>query len=381
MSHTADKMKILMLNHEFPPVGGGASPVTYELCKQLASLGHHVDVVTMHYGDTPRFESVDGFNVYRTPAIRRKPDICHTHELATYLPGAVLKTLKLAKKHRYDIIHCHFIVPGATLAWLVSRLTGIPFVVTCHGSDVPGHNPDRFKLMHKLIMPAWRFLVKRTPLIASPSCSLKKKITHNCSQANVKVIPNGIYPEQFRGGVKTKSILMCSRIFEFKGFQYAIEAFKDIPSDWTVDIIGTGPYLDELKALAESLGVSVNFVGWLDKSDPEFYRYFSRASIFIFPSEAENFPSVLLEAMSASTAIITCTAGGCPEVVGDAAILVPPRNADAIRQNLLKLIDDEDIRLDLAAKAAQRVLQFDWGNIVARYIEAYRSVTDGREGK
>ena len=49
------KLKILILNHEFPPVGGGAAPVTFELCKQLALMEHKVDVVTMHYGELPRF--------------------------------------------------------------------------------------------------------------------------------------------------------------------------------------------------------------------------------------------------------------------------------------------------------------------------------------
>ena len=91
-------MKILMLNHEFPPVGGGAAPVTFQLCRQLVLIGHKVDVVTMHYGDLPGFEVIDGINIYRTPAIRKRPNICYTHEMATYLPGALCRTLSLAKK-------------------------------------------------------------------------------------------------------------------------------------------------------------------------------------------------------------------------------------------------------------------------------------------
>jgi SAM-dependent methyltransferase len=97
------KLKILMLNHEFPPVGGGASPVTFELSKQLVQMGHRVDVVTMHYGEPPRFETIDGINIYRTPAIHKRPDICYTHELAAYVPGALIKTFRLAKREKYDI--------------------------------------------------------------------------------------------------------------------------------------------------------------------------------------------------------------------------------------------------------------------------------------
>ena len=138
-------MKILMLNHEFPPVGGGASPVTFALCRQLVKMGNDVDVVTMHYDKLPRFEQVEGFGIYRTPAIRKRPNICYTHELATYVPGALFKTLRLSRQKRYDVIHCHFIVPGAPLGWLVSAFSGTPLIITCHGSDVPGRNPDRFE--------------------------------------------------------------------------------------------------------------------------------------------------------------------------------------------------------------------------------------------
>ena len=94
----SNQLKILMLNHEFPPVGGGASPVTFELCRQLVKMGHIVDVVTMHYDKLPRFEKVEGFGVYRTPAIRKRPNICYTHELATYVPARFLRPLALPVK-------------------------------------------------------------------------------------------------------------------------------------------------------------------------------------------------------------------------------------------------------------------------------------------
>ena len=367
-------MKILMLNHEFPPVGGGASPVTFELCRQLAKVGHKVDVVTMHYDKLPRFEQVEGFNVYRTPAIRKRPNICHPHELATYLPGAFFKTLSLAKKNKYDIIHCHFIVPGAPLAWLISKLAGIPFIVTCHGSDVPGHNPDRFKLLHTIIKPAWRFFARRGDMITSPSESLKEKVLSNCPGLEVAVIPNGIDVEKYAVAEKTKSILLCSRIFKFKGFQYAIEAIKEMRLDWEVNVIGEGPYLPELRTMVEGSQTPIKFWGWIDKNDPRFAELFNRSSIFIFPSEMENFPTVLLEAMAAGMAVITSSAGGCPEVVGDAGVFVEPRNATAIRQKLEELIHSDQRRSELMAAARKRAELFSWQNIASHYVQCYQKV-------
>lgn len=365
-------MKILTLNHEFPPVGGGASGVTLELCKALVQRGHRVDVITMRYGNLPRFECIAGVNVTRTWALRKRPDIGRLHELATYLPGALGTATRMARENHYDIIHCHFMVPGAPLAWRVSRRTGVPFIVTCHGSDVPGHNPERFTLAHKLILPAWRFLAKRSRIVA-PSEYLRKLIIRQCPAADVTVIPNGISAD-LKPAPKEKWILMAGRIVQSKGFQYAIDALKDMPAEWQVHVAGDGTYIDELKALAVRQGVAATFHGWLDRSDARLRELFERSSIFVFPSEAENFPTVLLEAMNAGMAIITSDAGGCPEVVGEAAMLVPPRNAAAIRASLDRLIGQPSLIEELGAAGIARAKTFSWSSIAARYVEFYQRV-------
>ena len=169
---------------------------------------------------------------------------------------------------------------------------------------------------------------------------------------------------------------MCSRIFNFKGFQYAIDAIKDMSLDWEVNIVGTGPYLPQLKQLAVDSKTKINFLGWLDKTDERFYKLFNESAIFIFPSEAENFPTVLLEAMSAGMAIITSTAGGCPEVVGAAGMLVQPKSVDEIKNSLKKLIDSKQLREQLSAAALERVKQFTWESVAQKYLDCYHSQTD-----
>jgi len=73
-------MKILMLNYEFLPLGGGASPVSYEIAKGYAKLGHKVDVVTMGYKNLLNFEIKEGINIYRVKCLRSKKEICHPWE-------------------------------------------------------------------------------------------------------------------------------------------------------------------------------------------------------------------------------------------------------------------------------------------------------------
>jgi glycosyltransferase involved in cell wall biosynthesis len=90
----------------------------------------------------------------------------------------------------------------------------------------------------------------------------------------------------------------------------------------------------------------------------------------------ENFPTVLLEAMSAGCAIITSTAGGCPEVVGEAGILVKPQNATVIRNAIMELTQSPNKRAKLSEAALARVQKFTWQHVAERYLELYRTLID-----
>ena len=137
-------MRILMLNYEYPPLGGGASPVTRDLCLHLANAGHEIDVVTMGFGRLPPVETFDKVRVIRVPALRRSAVRAEAVELLSYITAALPPALALLRHRRYAVVHAHFIVPTGILAAVVRQASGLPLVITAHGSDVPGYNPDRF---------------------------------------------------------------------------------------------------------------------------------------------------------------------------------------------------------------------------------------------
>ncbi|MFH2002743.1 MAG: glycosyltransferase family 4 protein [Planctomycetota bacterium] len=363
-------MRILVVNYEFPPLGGGGAPVCYCLSRELVRLGHHVDVVTMGFNGLDPFEVVEGIHVYRVPCIRHKAEICHTYEMISFAVGALPVARRLVRENRYTVNHTHFIFPSAAVSYLLKKMTGLPYVVTTHGSDVPGYNPDRFKLEHDLLRPFWKALVKEASSITSPSQSLKDLILKSSSRTTVQVIPNAIDISAFEPKPKKKRILMVSRLFRRKGFQYVLEALEGLNTDFEVVIVGEGPYMRNLKDLARDKGLDVRFPGWMDNHTPEFKELLETSAIFALPSEMENFSIALIEAMAAGAAIITSLTGGCPEVVGDTAFKVVPDDVPAIRVKLRELLDDEALRAEMGAKARARVEQnFTW-EVVARQFEA-----------
>jgi glycosyltransferase involved in cell wall biosynthesis len=116
--------------------------------------------------------------------------------------------------------------------------------------------------------------------------------------------------------------------------------------------------------LNAKLGTNANFRGWLDNDSSE-----------VFPSHAENFPLVLLEAMAAGNAIITTDQTGCREVVGNAALKVPPGNPAAIREALDRLINDRNLCKQLGRDARARLEQnFSWQSVTNSYLETFRDL-------
>jgi glycosyltransferase involved in cell wall biosynthesis len=193
------------------------------------------------------------------------------------------------------------------------------------------------------------------------------------------LIPNGVSPSRFRANEpKQDRILMVTRMFQRKGVQYALDALAGQDLGYQVSIVGEGPYLGELRQRADRLGLRVDFHGWLENDSLRLRELFETSRIFLFPSEAENFPVVLLEAMAAGMAIITTRETGCAEVVGDAAVIVDSRSAVQIRAALRELTADRErcARLGRAARARLEE-RYAWRSVAGRYLDSYARLPAG----
>ncbi|NWG21496.1 MAG: glycosyltransferase family 4 protein [Chloroflexi bacterium] len=367
-------MRVMMLNYEYPPIGGGASPVTRALCEHLAAAGHDVDVVTMGFRRLPRIEAFGRLRVFRIPALRRSPVRAVTVEMLSYLIAALPPVLALTRYWRYDALHAHFIVPTGVLAAVVRRLSGRPLVITAHGSDVPGYNPDRFQRGHRLIAPAWRVIASSADVIVSPSRYLRDLIQRTCD-VPVEVIPYGFDAPPPRTGERRRRILFVSRLFPRKGAQYLFEALAGLPRDgWEITVAGDGPMMAQLQEQAHRLGLQVDWRGFI--KGPQLEELYATSAIFALPSTCDNFPVVLLEALAGGCAVITTSISGMPEVVGDAGLLTPPRDVPALRAALARLMTDDALRADLSERARAQVAGFAWDGVTRRYLELYQRVAD-----
>jgi len=363
-------LKILVLNYEYPPLGGGAGPVCRELSEHYADRGHRVDVVTMSYAGLPSREERGGVRIERVPSWRRRPDLCGTIEMGTYVASALPRVSRRLRRGAYDVVHCHFVVPTGLLAYFATRFGDAPYILTAHGSDVPGFNPDRFRAQHRFIGPLRNLVIRNAALLASPSVFLSDLIHETCGPFPIEHIPNGIDASRLRPGPKKRRILMTGRLLPRKGFQHVLEALRGLDSHCEIHIAGDGPMRAELEEIARTLAQPVTFHGWLDHDSATLKDLYESSAIFCLPSEKENASISLLEAMSAGAAVVTSNGSGCSETVADAGLQVPPRDRDALRSALSKLLESERLRSELGERGRRRIQEhFDWRTIGDTYLE------------
>jgi len=366
-------VQILKTSYEYPPLGGGGAKVVYGIATRLAARGHDVDLVTMGFRGLPAAQNVDGVNVRRISKTRLRISTCSFFEMLPYVLFAPLHLIKESRAKRYVVNHTHFIFPGGIISYILKRFTGLRYVITAHGSDVPRYNPNRFRLLHRVLRPLWRKIVADADLILCPSKSIEELIKVAAPQARTHIIPNAIDTDKFKPRDKNpRKLLVVTRMFERKGVQYTLRALAQMKGQFDINIVGDGPYLPALKSLARELGVDAHFWGHIDNDSEELKNLYETAAIFVFTSEAENFPIVLLEAMIAGAAVITSSGTGCAEVVADSGLLVPVRDPQAIRQALMQLVQSPELAQKLGVAARERVIaRFGWDGVIDQHLEVY----------
>ena len=249
-----------MLCPEFPPVGGGAAHVVQGLTQELARQGHRVDVLTMRWRHRNR--ALTPACLIEVPCIRRHKTRTSIWELMLYLVHLMFRAAVQLRRRRYDICHAHFILPDGIAAALICWWRGLRLVITAHGSDVPGYNPDRFRLLHRLLQPVWRRVVRSADAIVCPSPTLERLVKAWAPAAPTMVVPNGFNVARFvTERPRARRILVVSRLVARKGIDQVIAAYHRLDTDFELHIVGDGPMLSDLQALAAKGGRPIRFWG------------------------------------------------------------------------------------------------------------------------
>lgn len=375
-------MKLLLINNEFPPIGGGGSTVTKYALEYLTRAGHEVTLITSQYKGLPKRETIAGATVIRIPAVRRYKDFAAMWELVIFGISALFYTFFYSLRHRIDFIQAYFAVPAGFVAWIISLVRGIPYGVYFGGSDIPGANPSRYKNIYPLITPLLKAIWRRAKFRAVCSDELVRLGKQADAQSEFICIPNGVQTDRFtpidRPANPKVKILFIGRLIPRKGFQRVVQALPRVRQlarvPFEIEVVGTGAHRPELDDLAEGLGVSelIRYVGLVPYDTLE--KSYQYADIFVLTSLSEGMPSVILEAMGCGLPVVASDVGGNNEIVheGVNGYLIAGDDVETIAQRLAELVNNSELRQQMGKKSREMALGYDWKNIMGEYDRLYR---------
>lgn len=372
-------MKLLLVNYEFPPVGGGAANATAFLARALAEQGHAVTVLTTAFGSHHGASRQDGYDVVRIRTLRRSADRSNPVEMFSFLLAGLWPALRLARRERFDAAVAFFTIPSGPIVWLLKRALGIPYVVSLRGGDVPGFVPE-IDAIHRLVAPLRRAVLRDAHAIVANSASLAR-LSEAADPFAVQVIPNGVDPSLFAPAATSVGeaadefrVLFVGRLHTQKNVEALIEsaaALLALPGPPLVlELVGDGPERAALESLAQRTGAAraLRWRGWLAK--PDVVAALRRAHAFVNPSRYEGMPNTVLEAMAAAVPVVASRVGGNDDLVVDGATgflfeLGDPQQMTAALQRLRL---DPKLGAALGARGRERVVaEFSWPSVASRY--------------
>lgn len=370
-------MRLLLLNYEFPPFGGGASAATFHMARELVTQGHDVHVLTSGDPGMLPEEIVDGIRIHRVWSLRRGVQDAGLIGAATYLLFAAGRLRSLTLAHNFDCAHFFFALPTGALAPLWVRWTGRPYIVSLRGSDVPGYDGGRVLAgLHRLLRRSTRGILRGASRVVANSVSLCNLARQSFPETPISVITNGVCTATFRPDSNYRpndapQLLCVARLVSRKGLDDLIEAMAQpgLPA-CELKIVGEGRLQTQLETLARTLAVDdrIQFAGRLHGE--ALSRCYQSADCFVLPSLAESFSMSLLEAMASGLPVVAARTGGIPELVDDGVNgrLVMSGNAQALADGLAWMLGSTHRMRRIGQANRQKICaRYTWAGIVQAY--------------
>jgi glycosyltransferase involved in cell wall biosynthesis len=280
--------------------------------------------------------------------VRRRPWLAPLMLLSMWL--AVRRSARSA-----DLVHAHWLLTAA-----VARFAGRPWVVTLHGSGSAGRFSDeelareRPRLVRRMLRPAASVICVSETLAAAVRAAGLEAV----------VIPNGVrVPDEVGPPAEPPEVLYVGRLSPEKNIDTLVKAVGDL----NLVVAGDGPLRERVP----------HALGAVPHAEVE--RLLERASVLVAPCEREGFGLAAAEAMAFGRPVVAAAGGALLDLVadGETGLLVPPRDAPAMRAAVQELLGDPELRerLGLAGRELARE-RFGWDGVTERTLKVYRRALD-----
>ena len=418
MASVNQPLRVALLSYRSKPHSGGQGVYVRHLSRELAALGHYVEVFSgQPYPDLdpgPVLTRLPSLDLYREPDPFRTPRPSEIRDWADVLETALMWTgsfpepltfsiraLRALRERpgQFDVVHDN---QGLGYGMLRVRGLGLPLVTSIHHPITVDRRLDLAgrRLLTRLNKERWySFLymqgqvARRVAPLVTVSESSRQDICRDfrARPGDVHIVPLGVDTRRFhprdQPRVPGRVVAVTSADVPLKGLAVLLRAFSKLSTEREVHLRVIGAPSEASRALVAQLSLAdkVSFTPGLP--DEEYAQVLASAQIAVVPSLYEGFSLPAVEHMASGTPLIASRAGALPEVTGGsypddesgAAILVTPGDAEQLAATLLRLHDSAAERAALSARALRRVSErFAWPAVAAATAEIYRNAIYNR---
>ena len=301
-----------------------------------------------------------------------------------YFIQAVLACAEI-NKHGYTHLHNHIGDQSGTVTMLAARLAGIGYSITFHGWPV-FFDAEKHRVSEKVKAAAFTRSI-------SYFCRSQLMLFSGATDPTpFKVVHCGIELSAYKFRMPrqdVRRVLCVARISPEKGLTFLIEAFKKLADsglNCELRLAGDGSMRADLEAMARNLGIAdkVTFLGFINEA--QIAQELQLADIFVLTSYVEGVPVSAMEAMAVGVPVVATNVGGTSELIQDgvSGLLVRPSDTETIYASIRKLIENPDLRSQIAKNGRLIVeKEFDsepeFAKLSQYFLEyGHRAVTSSR---
>ena len=381
-------MKILVLNYEYPPLGGGAGVITQNISERLACLGHNVTVVTTWFNTEKEVEEKGNLKI-----IRLKSKRAHIHKSSvTEMLSWIRQSKKYLKdncsQNKFDLCFANFSIPGGEVALYLKKEYGLKYTIISHGHDIPWRFPKQMRWFHlatysrikKICMQSEANFVQTVPMKNNIDNFLGGKYTTK----NI-LIPNGIDTNTFKPDYSQRSnmlkIVYTVRLVEQKDpftFLNAIKLYAKRNRNFIAHIIGEGILRKGMEnyVKANHLDEVVKFLGWIPKN--EVVKEYQSAHVAVVSSVFEGMSIAVLESLACGCFLITTPLDGIDKIItrNENGVIVNFHSSEEIALQLEHYYDEKYLSgYKVSDKVMDILLEcYNWDIIVKEYEKTFEQL-------
>ena len=404
-------LKVALLGYRSHPFGGGQGVYLKYLSKALVELGHEVDVISgppyPHLDSRVRLIKLPSLDLFANGlgSIRghHLKSMTNIIEWTSKLTGGFAEPYTFGRRavkylrenaHRYDLVHDN---QSLSYGMLKLQSMGIPLVTTVHHpitSDLQIALKAAPRFHQRLLIRRWhsflgmqKRVVRQLHNIVTVSECSRQDIARDfgIQPAGISLVHNGVDTDEFRPLPHIRKnpwrlMATASADAPLKGLRFLIDAYASLleryPSLELVVVGAPRPGGDTERQIAR-LGLENRIQFRTGISTTELVQLYAEAAIAVVPSVYEGFGLPAGEAMACGVPLVSTDGGALPEVVGDAGVQVPARNAAALAEAIADLLEDPARREALGAQGRARMeSSFCWERSARRMVDYYREVLE-----